>query len=415
MADPQIYRLIDLTSAAATALLSERPGAQPHIVTGRYGDVLEGWTAQAALVRSRLAREVLAGRLKLATGQGLRELVGSEYGPTLAANPQAAIGEVTIRRQITNASSGTADNFTTGVIPAGTRVYVSADPSAWPARAAVEFETTEPIISGRNDTSAPVIASGGNWLHTQELELPLRARKIGPAGNLLPFSANGVKITSTLFDTFQVVILVAAGGTHGVVDDQLRALAQACYLGQAGPTATAALAGALSNPRVRQAVYVRSPSDAVDRIFIADESWAVSEALKRETLRGMYDGEWLGFGARVKIQGINNFQARCAVTVTLRDSRFLADRVELLDIVQKALARYFDARINFWAWTKESIAATVAGCDPKRRILTVDESSVTVTNGNGAAFALPSAVPDPLGVLIHYWLVASDVSFDLPT
>lgn len=402
---------------AVDALLAARPRAKRHIYAGRYGDVLHGWAAQAALVRARLAREIVATRLGLSTGQALAELASSEYFAELEPDPQKAIGDVVIRRQVSNGNAGTAGNFGAGVIPAGKRFRLAGDEAAVPPTTDAIYETTAATVCGRDDTSSPV-SFGFFFTHTQSVVVPVRAVRPGPEANvqnvLSLMGSQEIRIMDGLFDpTFTALSLVAAGGTNGVVKDQIRALARALCVGQFGPNSEAGLAGALSHPSVRRAVWVTDPSDAVAKLYIADESWATSAALKRETLARL-NRDWLGFGARVALRDFYSQLVRVRATVTVRSDRFLADAEDLSERITDAVARYFDERPDFYTWSAATLEGAIVAADLERRILSA--SSIVVEDQNGTALAPPAPTPDPASVT-HYWLAgrAVELTFATPT
>lgn len=417
MAAPdQLYRISEVLGPAVDALVAARPRAKKHIWGGRYGDVLHGWAAQAALVRARLAREIIATRLGLADGQALAELASSEFFAELEPEPQKAIGEVVLRRQVSNGNPGTTGNFGAGVIPAGKRFRLSGDPGAVPPTTDALYESTSAVVCDRDDT-ADVIVNGPVYTHTQAVSVPIRALRAGPDANvrnvLTLMGSQQIRIVDALFASFTALSLIAAGGSNGVVSDQIRALARALCVGQFGPTSDAGIAGALSHPSVRRAVWVTDPSDAVAKLYIADESWATSAALKRETLSRLY-ASWLGFGARVAIRDFYNQTIRVRATVTLRNATYLADVEDLSERITKAVTAYFDERPDFYTWNTSTLEGAIVASDAKRRILS--GSSIVVEDQGGTALTPPAPTPEPASVT-HYWLAGSavELTFATPT
>jgi hypothetical protein len=416
-ADPQLYRISDVLGPAVDALVAARPKAKRHIYAGRYGDVLHGWAAQAALVRARLAREIVARRLGLAEDQALVELCASEYFAELDSAPQPAIGEATIRRVVSNGNPSTSANFGAGVIPAGKRFRLVGNTESVPPLPDAIYESTAPVICGRNDTSSPTV-NGPVYTHTQTVIVPVRAVRPGPEANVPNIAAlmgsQSVRVLDPLFDAgFAGVALIAAGGTNGQIDEQLRALARALSSGEWGPTSDAGLAGALSHPSIRRAVWVNDPSDAVAKLFVADESWATSLALRTQTLARLNTG-WLGFGARVALRSISNQRIRLRATIVLRSDAYLSDATDIAERVTAAAVRFFDDRQDFWTWTAASLEGALVAADLRRRILSA--SAVTVEDQDGNALAAPAQAPNPDG-LIHYWLAgnAVELTFDTPS
>ena len=96
----QIPSTFDVVDAFVDRLVEERPTAAPHVVEGRYGDLIVGQTGQFRLLRGRLVQEALAARLPFAEGQALTDLAASEYESQRTAGAVRAVGEVTVRRSV---------------------------------------------------------------------------------------------------------------------------------------------------------------------------------------------------------------------------------------------------------------------------------------------------------------------------
>lgn len=428
----QIPRGADLLAPAVDALLGDLTGArraareryaQSGPTGGRFGDILRGWRGQAEVIRARLTKEVMATRLDRCGAQELKDLAKSEYFAELPSDPQKAVGEATLSRTVTNTNSAATANFTAGVVPAGTRIKRAGNTLNFivPLLDA-EYQLVEAITCGADDTSPPINAGGGNFTHTQRFTVKLSATREGPHANAPSFfavAAAPVTIASKLFDPlFTVSFMTAAGGTLGIVDDQIRALARAMATGSNGPTARAAIAGALTNSGVRRAAYFEDPVNAIGHLFVADESWASSSNYCTQILQALRARPWIGWGCRVLVNQIGNIGVSVAPTILLRSPDFVAAETDITENVKQALLKYFDERPDFYTWTLNAIGAVIGGADS--RILACTAVSVADNFGD-----LIAAVDDlgvvtgsepaptitlPGGSAFHYQLIGQAVN-----
>lgn len=435
----QLFRMSDALSAAVDALLGDLSGArrdarQRAANGGRYGDLLRGWQGQAELIRARLTKEVLATRLACG-GQELKDLAKSEYFAELPPDPQQAIGEATLARQVTNNLSSPMGNFTPGVIPAGSKLHKVADILSHANLGSADYASLLPTICGPDDTTT-INNGDGTWTHIQFVEFTVQAVVAGPASNF-PFfgvgDAPGLAVaptfpvvSSTLFDTsFVVEFFLASGGTLGVVDDQIRALARALAIGSNGPTGAAVVAGALTNTGVRRAVYVEDPVNAMGRLFIADESWASSATYQTQITKALLARPWIGWGCRVGIFLVQNLGIHVSPTILLRSGDYISFQDDITANIHAALLEYFDDRPDWYTWTLNAIGAVIGGADD--RILAC--TAVAVFDDNDALIAAvdsmggmtgpgePSSVIAPgSSRLTHYALVGQGVtpSYSVP-
>ena len=420
----QIYRIPDVLGPAIDALVASRPRAMKHVETGRYGNLLASWKGQVALVRARLVSEVVASSLRRAEGQPLAELVASEYFAELPPDPQRAVGEAVIFRQVVNASSGTIGNFTAGSIPVGKRFRRAAAPDAFPPREEALYQTTEPQVVDKNDTQPPQNLGGGQYRHTQAFALNVAAMREGPHANT-PYDGSSASVECELVDTlfsadFEATEVVAAGGTLGIADEQLRALALATYSGLNGPNVQALIAGALTDPGVRRAVHFLDPNTARAVLYVGDESWASSFNYRQRVLKRLNAKPWTGFGARCELRGIQNVGITLKATVMLRGSEYSGDVADIAAAVRKVTRRYFDERPDWYTWRLSALGGIISSADPKRRVLTC--TSVQVTGSTGTALTEPSVnfIQDTgtlPNLLNHYNLLGDGVhlTFETPS
>jgi hypothetical protein len=386
----QIPRLADYRSAAAQFLYDNRRRAYGHLYSGRYGDPVEGWVAQAAICRSRLADELRQSRLTMATEDGLRELVLSEYFAILTGDQgTAAIGEDVLVRPVSG-------NMPGGVIPAGTKIFKTADDQANPPILGAEYTIVSPAVVQPNSASVIVL---------------LECTSTGEHGNAPYLDGDLVLGTSeALFDpAFTVYEIVAGGGSIGLDDKVISDIGRYCYLGRQGPNDAAILAGVLTAGRgVRHAAYFHDPGGNRGVVYVADASWGWSGSLTgllAQDLRGRTgQRQWLGFGACVDVLGIQSVRTVVHATVQTREP---VNDAELQAAITKACHWYFDERPGWWTYTTSTLAAAI--CRADRRIVSVPSVSLTSPSGTAIAETVGRWVPWGDDLPLHYYLVSDGV------
>lgn len=383
----QIPRLADYRSAAAQFLYDNRRRAYTHLYAGRYGDAVEGWVAQAAICRSRLKDEVFQARLTKADDAGLRELVLSEYLAILSSEEgTAAIGEAILVRPVSG-------NMPGGVIRAGQKIFKTADDQANPPILGAEYTITQPVVLQPNAASVYV---------------SIVCSATGEHGNTPYLEGLNAGTCEPMFDpAITVYDVLAGGGSTGLDDAVVREIGRHCYLGRQGPNDSAILAAVYSAGRgVRHAAYFHDPDGHRGVVYVADASWAWSFGLRSllaQDIRGR-DGQrnWLGFGARVDVSGVQSIRSVVHATVQTRET---VEATELTDAVTKACRWYFDVRPGWWTYTQKTLAGAI--CNADRRIVGVP--SVSLTNPAGTAIAETAARWVPSGdVLLPHYYLASD-------
>jgi len=417
MAAPQIPRIADILAPGIDKLIELRPRAEQHLAKGRWGDIIAGWSAQAALLVSHLVSEANAARLSLAEGDALRALASSDYWADLETAPTSAVGTASIERVVDNGSSATTGNFgSIGDVPAGARFRRPADPDAVPPREEGIYQATEPVLADDVDTTVSDMG-GGVWRHTQILNVPIEAVRPGPHANtpVPPFISgqnSPCEIVSPLFDTrFAPRFLIAGGGSASRIEDQIRAFARAMYLGQHGPVATALVAGALSDPGVRHVGVVLDPTQAIHRVIVTDESWGGSDVFSQRVQRRLVDGGWVGWGSRVGVDFAANIFVRVEASVII-ESDAVSAQAEIGAAVRKRLVRYFNERPDWWTWRANTIGGLIGLSD--RRILACTSVAVRDANGGGA-LSEPSATLPYATRPNHYFLVNDQVKLTFST
>ena len=401
---PQIPRVTDITGAAATALVAARPHTAQHLASGRYGDVVAMWKAQITLALRRLADECRAGRVPLATGKPLADLLASEFDAVTDPDPQKAIGSVSLYRNNTSGST-----WQGGLVRAGTKFSRAADPTKSPPVRSAQYETVEPVYVGSLN-------------NMQSITIPFRVQAVqaGTAANIQYHDAV-VTIADTLFDANSAVSASrAAGGSDGVSTAKLRSLALAASLGQYGPTTFALSAGCLltqgvSHVAVQEYSSTGYASDCGGcRIWIADDSWCWSQTLANAAKQKLND-LYLGFGCKATINEVVNLPVSLAATILLRDKRYVADTVEIADNIRAACLAYFNDRPDWYTFRERAIAAKIVGCD--RRILAVPPTVVITNVLSGSAISPPAATlpTNPSNQIYHYDLDATNVGLSFVT
>ena len=375
----QLYRMSEILTPAVDALLGDLEGerraarmryAQSGEVGGRWGDVLRGWQGQAELIRARLVKEVLATRLDSSSGQELKDLAKSEYFAELPNDPRKAVGEAVLQRILVNADSSPIGTFAKGIIPAGTRIKRTLGAALRVQATDSEFLTTAAVECSTVDSHTRQLPDG-TWQHQQELTVPVEAARTGPHANLTWYTWPALNprtgtIASEIFDrTFFASDIITAGGTLGVVDGQIRALARAMAIGNGGATSAAVIAGALTNPGVRHVAYAEDHVNAMGRLYVADESWASSATYREAILRELNARPWIGWGCRVRLFGVINKAVTVRPTIVLRSREYNAAQDEITDNVRNALTAYFDDRPDWHTWTLNAIGGTVGAADDR--------------------------------------------------
>lgn len=427
----QIPPLDELVCMGQGALTSRRPEARQHVESGWYGAVLRGWGGQASICRRRLGAEVAATRLPLAEGEALLQLAESEYWAALSRQPREAVGEATLQRTVDNTQSGQAGNFTPGTLPAGAQLRRVAAASAQPPREEAIYAVREAVYAGPDDSEPVTDLGGGQYRHTQRIVPTLDAVRAGPHANGPEFvdlagEELAGEIVSDLWDSsWQCLSLQAAGGQLEPGDEQVRAFAGSSHRGRLGPVDAAILAGAYSHGGIWRAILVDDPATGISKLYLADQSWAYSQALLADVGQvllgrgpeqaGSPQRRWLGFGARVETRPVKNRLVTVQTTVTLRSPDYQEQTSEISDRIRDALTDYFDNRPDFWSWKAVALGGLISVAD--RRILSCD--SVTVLDRDGAALSEPAAVVDPTTDLwlVHYYLVdqSLQVAYQLPS
>lgn len=411
----QIPRPAEIVGPGIDALGQTLPACAAWMrTTGRWADVAEGWSAQAALATGYLVDEVASARLaqakKGAVTQSLTELCRSEFDTDRTSGAVAAVGSVTLSRA----------NGPGGAIPKGFRFRRDAQPSAIPAVPAMIY------VASRN---VPVT------LNQATVQVPVTASRAGADGNAPSFIGLGsfgtVVMADTPFDTsFSVSSYEAGGGLDAEDDLDLVAQAKAYAVGQYGPIVGAITAGALRGTGAHRAA-VRDYAQilnaqgallpcATTGLCLADASWGFGPTWLAQVTQAISDG-FQGFGCSLLVTGAVNQLARVDCSVTLRDANSLNYTDDITVAIQQAVRAYFDDRPDWYVFRASGLRAAISRAD--RRILSC--SSATVADIHTNATIVDTSIPAvPLfssfsgGMICRHWYLVNDgvaVSYSAPS
>lgn len=420
----QLPTMNELVGPAIDGLISElsepkRTAVMLHANNGVYADVIRGWKAQGEKVRRREMQEIKASRIGFARGAALTELARSEFLiADLPNGPSSAVGEIVLQR--TRTTDSPSVSFPGGEIKRGSRFRRAAAPSYVVPLGEAIYEASGTVVVGQAATQPPSLNTDGKWVHTQTVTVPVKAARDGDHANA-PFVANqdlppAPLITDRLFDTtFAAVSVRAAGGSTGMTDDDIEALAGATVLGSRGPNDAAALAGALYYPGVRHVAGGLDAATAFLSLYAADKSWASSPQLSAAVLQYLSDFPWLGFGCRARLRPVDVYAVIARPTVTLRARQYLDDTTEIAGNILKALTAYFDSRPDWWTWKTATAKAAIIASD--RRILDCTSFTLTVP-GTGATIGEPEPIQPGAPTALPHWQLVNegvDISFGGPS
>jgi hypothetical protein len=260
-----------------------------------------------------------------------------------------------------------------------------------------------------NDTEAVVDLGGGSWRHTQHVLVNLTCDRAGAHANTPIFLSESVPtfdIVDPLFDTtFTSILCGASGGSDGISDPALRALAQANYIGQFAPTYGALFAGSLAVAGIEHAAVVEDTTNAITKIFATDASWGANGQFLAVVEQALKDS-WQGFGCQVRVLPVYNQRITVYATVPLVDPKYLSEQTDITSKIAAALRKYFDERPDWYTWRTNAIEGVIAGAD--RRILTC--TSATAKDGANATLSQPSAtISSSATSATHYYLADNAV------
>jgi hypothetical protein len=362
---PILPRPDDPIGRGIDRLVELRPAALAFIDRGRYGHVFAGWRAQLAVLIERLAAEVAARRLPLATGAALLDLCASEFDTVLPTTPTIAVGEVTLARSLGSLPAGAIRKGFTWRRPAD-----PADP--YLPKSEVAYESTEDTVVPQGATTATVkiqATRAGAFAN-----IP-----IGPGPVAQAIHANDIQPGGPLFDTNLAPVMgLAAGGADGTSEDLLRRAARAYALGRYAPTLGAIGAAALRAGAAQAAVF-DVPSRGLTVVLADDVSWATSITWVSK-LQSAVLADAAGFGCRVLVSSATNTFVRVACTITVRDGADLVDTSEMSAALGAAVRAYLDNRPDWYTWRLGALRGVCARAHP--RILTCSQVVVrdAVTN-----------------------------------
>lgn len=372
MTDPAIPNAADAIGQGISALVALRPAAILHIDSGKYGNVFTGWRGQQALLIARIVDEVAQSRLSTAFGDGLRQLVASEFDIIIQNDGSApAVGIFQINR--TNV-------MTPGTIPRGSRLRRLPVPTLSPPVREASYALTEDVYLQQANYVA---------------NLPVVCTQNGTIGNTPADDGTGTTPYPSLTQQFQFVdqvfdptiaqqILGAqmGGGADPTTDDDLRRFARAMASGRYAPTISALIAFAYQGYGVRRAAVYEDSVSAITRIQIADGSRFGSALWASQVQQSLLDTA-VGFGCRVQVGVTFPSWVNVQPTITLRDSQYANYTTDISNNVRAAVNDYFTTRDDFLTFKASALRARISRADP--RILTC--TAVTVTSPQGLPFS----------------------------
>jgi hypothetical protein len=408
---PQIPNPNDALSAAVAYLTANKPETVPHLGSGNWANVLQGWRAEMAMTIQRIAQEVKASRLPFATGQDLISLAGSEYDTFVSPDPLTASGYLLVERPVIS-------NMPAGIFRAGFRIR----------RLATQYPTSTPTLPSATYTvvrDTPVL-TGQNII-----TLLIQADNTGSYANH-PNGATGanVQFGDTPFDPNLFIpsgglgALSMAGGSDGISDPLIRAACKAYFTGRYGPTIGGVTAGALRAVGVAKLFVADDPVLAVTYVVPVDSSWSASLALDQAVAGILNDSPttpgFAGFGCRVLVGasdpslqvGFRNVFVSVAITVTLRSANLLASTGPTENNIKAAVLKYFNDRQDWNVFRLQAIESVVAQSD--RSIASCTNASVTkVSDGTTVleplgGFQAPTA--NNFQAISHFYLDGSNIS-----
>lgn len=377
MTDPVIPNAADAIGQGINALVALRPAAVSHIDSGTYGNVFAGWRAQQALLIARLADEVAQSRLATAYGDGLRQLVASEFDVFVSSDgssPATGIFQIT-RTNVMKA----------GTIPRGSRIRRLPVPTQSPPVLEATYQATEDVyLQSANYTAIlPVVCTA--------------AGSVGNYGNpdgtgSSPYStvAQAFQFIDTIFDPTvgqNLALADIGGGADATTDVDLRRFAGAMAIGRYAPTVAALIAYAFSGLGVRRAAVFEDTQAAVTWLQIADGSRGGSSLWASQVAQHLQDVPAVGFGCRVIVTPTLVTWVNVQATIVLRDSNYANFTTAISNNVRAAVDDYFTNRDDFLTFKNAAVRGRIARADP--RILTC--TSVTVTTTQGVTIADPPA------------------------
>ncbi len=401
MSDRQIIPNADsILSTVLTELYAKRPNAFAHcnLRRGVYFHPCLGFRSQAALMLRRLSKLAAARRLKTATGTELLDYVASEFNAVPDTEKTFAEGSVILSRL----DPTLTDQLGGGSYPKGTKFVRTATTIAGVDLATAEYETLIDVHIPQGST---------DWV-----EIPVRAVQAGVSANAPILVGQDMTSSITLPGLVENMLIrdfQAGGGSEGPDDDFVRLYARAYAVGQYGPTSGASRLGALGAGGVRHPLVFDHPQDGSQTILIADSSWGSSRRWASIAQQKIYDADLVGFGCKVKLGQIRSRTIAIVATVSLRDTSFLQDTTDITTAIQAAVRAYFDDRIDWNVWNRDSLRSAISRAHPK----IFSCSFAVVKDATTGAAVSEILTPDYDTEQVHLMLAnnAMTISFESPS
>jgi len=275
----------------------------------------------------------------------------------------------------------------------------------------VQSDSTQspPIVGAQYNSLYDTVITVGQ----EQVTVIIQSTISGEVGNLPQWITGGqnrtVNLISTLFDSsaiekFSTNDLRAAGGLTTESDDILRISSKAKFKGKNSPVNDALIAGALEDGRMAHVAILEDLNKGIAYIYAADNSWSQSDKLLNEihqSIKSNYEGA----GCKTLMASIKNKLIRLNATITLRDSKNLADMTDLISNLQVAFTNYFDNRSDFYVWNYNTLKSI--GSTTDRKILACSE--IYVLDEDGLILTEPTQ-PNAGDTITHYWLLNNAIN-----
>lgn len=374
---PVIDKIIALRSNA-TPYLNGRKGVYWHPVLGYRG--------QVAKMLQRLSLLAAQHRLKTGTGTDLLDYVASEFDTVPETDKTTAQGTITLGR-------GSDSARPAGDYPKGTRINRAAYTTLGIQFEAAEYET---LADAHIDVNS-----------SDTVTIPIQATRPGKTGNhpLLINANSGLSNVTVppLVDNMVVVDFQVGGGSEGPDDDFVRTFARTYSFGQYGPTAAASKLGALSATGVRHTVIYDSSALGSENIVVSDMSWGSSDRWAGMVQQAIFDNDRVGFGCKVKARRLRNRVITADVTVSLRDTNYLAETTDIDVAIRAAVRSYFDDRPDWNTWNKDSLRSAISIAHDK----VYQCASANVKDASSGTAITEIYVPNFSAEQLHFFLASN--------
>jgi hypothetical protein len=286
-----------------------------------------------------------------------------------------------------------------GVIKAGTIWQIVSDSTQSPPIVGIQYNSLRDVV----------VVTGQD-----SVTIDIEATITGLAGNTPQWITGGqirtINLISTLFDAsatekFSTNDLRAAGGIDKESDIVLRISSKAKFKGKNSPINDALIAGGFEDGRSGKVTILEElEQKGIAYVYVVDNFWSQSDYFLRQ-IHQQIKTTYEGAGCKTALGVVKNKLIQLEATVSLRDSKNLADTSDLLEGIQTALINYFDNRVDYYVWNLNQLKSVASNTD--RKILSC--SSIRVRDEDGLLLLEPTT-PNAGDTLIHYWLLNNAIN-----